>query len=111
MQTDDLKREGWNQTIAWLDKAATYQKSDEINALYLRARQALDDLDGAKRLIYKPAFASGLFPDMLVSNIFRSTATSYLLDQNSGECTASDAPIQGATPRTKHFAADRVLEG
>ncbi len=61
MQTDDLKREAWSQTVEWLDKAAAYQKSDEVNALYLRARLALDELDGAKRLIYKPAFAAGLF--------------------------------------------------
>jgi len=25
MQTDELKREVWNQTIEWLDKAAAYQ--------------------------------------------------------------------------------------
>ena len=85
MQTDDLKREGWNQTIQWLDKAAAYQKSDEVNALYLRARLALDELDGAKRLIYKPAFATGLYPDMNVSNIISLNRDLYLLDQTSGD--------------------------
>jgi hypothetical protein len=95
MQTDELKREGWNQTIEWLDKAAAYQKSDEVNALYLRARLALDELDGAKRLIYKPAFAAGLFPDMAVSNIISLYRDLYLLDQNSGEVRHLTLQSQG----------------
>ena len=98
MQTDDLKREGWNQTIEWLDKAAAYQKSDEVNALYLRARLALDELDGAKRLIYKPAFAPGLFPEMNVSNIISLNRDLYLLDQTSGEVRHLTLQSQGYLP-------------
>ena len=95
MQTDDLKREGWNQTIEWLDKAAEYQKSDEVNALYLRARLALDELDGAKRLIYKPAFAAGLFPEISVSNIISLNRDLYLLDKTSGEVRHMTLQSQG----------------
>ena len=95
MQTDDLKREGWNQTIEWLDKAAAYQKSDEVNALYLRARLALDELDGAKRLIYKPAFAAGLFPEISVSNLISLNRDLYLLDQTSGEVRHMTLQSQG----------------
>lgn len=95
MQTDELKREAWNQTIEWLDKAAAYQKSDEVNALYLRARLALDELDGAKRLIYKPAFAVGLFPDMSVSNIISLNRDLYLLDKTSGEVRHLTLQSQG----------------
>lgn len=95
MQTDELKREVWNQTIEWLDKAAAYQKSEEVNALYLRARLALDKLDGAKRLIYKPAFAAGLFPDMSVSNIISLNRDLYLLDQTSGEVRHLTLQSQG----------------
>lgn len=95
MQTDELKREVWNQTIEWLDKAAAYQKSEEVNALYLRARLALDELDGAKRLIYKPAFAAGLFPDMSVSNIVSLNRDLYLLDQTSGEVRHLTLQSQG----------------
>ena len=95
MQTDDLKREGWNQTIEWLDKAAAYQKSDEVNALYLRARLALDELDGAKRLIYKPAFAVGLFPEISVSNLISLNRDLYLLDQTSGEVRHMTLQSQG----------------
>ena len=91
MQTDELKREGWNQTIEWLDKAAAYQKSEEVNALYLRARLALDELDGAKRLIYKPAFAAGLFPGMNVTNIIALNRDLYLLDQTNGSQTPDSA--------------------
>jgi hypothetical protein len=95
MQTDDLKREAWSQTVEWLDKAAAYQESDEVNALYLRARLALDELDGAKRLIYKPAFAAGLFPDMSVTNIISLNRDLYLLDQNSGEVRHLTLQSQG----------------
>ena len=95
MQTDELKREVWNQTIEWLDKAAAYQKSEEVNALYLRARLALDELDGAKRLIYKPAFAAGLFPDMSVSNIISLNRDLYLLDQTTGEVRHLTLQSQG----------------
>jgi len=95
MQTDELKREVWNQTIEWLDKAAAYQKSEEVNALYLRARLALDELDGAKRLIYKPAFAAGLFPDMSVSNIISLNRDLYLLDKTSGEVRHLTLQSQG----------------
>ena len=98
MQTDDLKREGWNQTIQWLDKAAAYQKSDEVNALYLRARLALDELDGAKRLIYKPAFTPGLFPEMNVGNIISLNRDLYLLDQTSGEVRHLTLQSQGYLP-------------
>ncbi len=95
MQTDELKREGWNQTIQWLDKAAAYQKSDEVNALYLRARLALDELDGARRLIYKPAFAAGLFPGMNVTNIISLNRDLYLLDQTNGEVRHLTLQSQG----------------
>ena len=95
MQTDELKREGWNQTIEWLDKAAAYQKSEEVNALYLRARLALDELDGAKRLIYKPAFAAGLFPGMNVTNIIALNRDLYLLDQTNGEVKHLTLQSQG----------------
>ena len=95
MQTDELKREVWNQTIEWLDKAAAYQKSEEVNALYLRARLALDELDGAKRLIYKPAFAAGLFPDMSVSNIISLNRDLYVLDKTSGEVRHLTLQSQG----------------
>ena len=95
MQTDELKREGWNQTIEWLDKAAAYQKSEEVNALYLRARLALDALDGAKRLIYKPAFAAGLFPGMNVTNIIALNRDLYLLDRTNGEVKHLTLQSQG----------------
>lgn len=38
MQTDELKREGWNQTVAWLDKAAAYQKSGGRSTAYTCGR-------------------------------------------------------------------------
>ncbi len=98
MQTDELKLEGWNQTVAWLDKAAAYQKSEEVNALYVQARLALDELEGAKRLIYKLAFAPGLYPEMIVSNIISLNRDLYVLDQTSGQIRHLTLQSRGYTP-------------
>lgn len=111
MQTDDLKREAWDQTVEWLDKAAAYQKSDAVNALYLRARLALDELDGAKRLIYKPAFAPGLFADMNVSNIISLNRDLYLLDQNSGEIRHMTLQSQGYLPNQTFQCGPGIYSG
>lgn len=111
MQTDELKREGWNQTIEWLDKAAAYQKSEEVNALYLRARLALDALDGAKRLIYKPAFAAGLFPGMNVTNIIALNRDLYLLDRTNGEVKHLTLQSQGYSLDEKFTCAPGSISG
>ena len=111
MQTDELKREGWNQTIEWLDKAAAYQKSEEVNALYLRARLALDALDGAKRLIYKPAFAAGLFPGMNVTNIIALNRDLYLLDQTNGEVKHLTLQSQGYSLDETFICAPGSISG
>jgi len=111
MQTDELKREGWNQTIEWLDKAAAYQKSEEVNALYLRARLALDALDGAKRLIYKPAFAAGLFPGMNVTNIIALNRDLYLLDRTNGEVKHLTLQSQGYSLDEKFICAPGNIGG
>jgi hypothetical protein len=103
MQTDELRREGWNQTIEWLDKAAAFQKSEDVNALYLRARLALDELDGAKRLIYKPAFTAGLFPGMNVTNIISLNRDLYLLDQSSGE-------VRHLTLQSQGYSVDETFQ-
>ena len=84
MQTKELQREGWEQAIVWLDQAAAYQDTAEVQALRLRAQTALDDLDGAIRLQYVPGFASGLYPGLDIGAIVSLNNDLYLLDQVSG---------------------------
>ena len=84
MQTTDLQREGWEQTIVWLDQAAFYQDTVEVQTLRLRAQTALDDLDGARRLQYVPAFAASLYPGLDIDAIVSLNNDLYLLDKGSG---------------------------
>lgn len=84
MQTTELQREGWEQALVWLDQAAAYQDTTEVQALRQRVQIALDELDGARRLHYVPAFAAGLYPDLDISAIVSLNNDLYLLDQASG---------------------------
>jgi hypothetical protein len=84
MQTTELQREGWEQALVWLDQAAAYQDTAEVQALRQRVQIALDELDGARRLQYVPAFAAGLYPDLEISAIVSLNNDLYLLDQASG---------------------------
>ena len=84
MQTTELQREGWEQALLWLDQAASYQDTAEVQALRLRAQTALDDLDGARRLQYVAAFAPSLYPTLDIAAIISLNSDLYLLDQTSG---------------------------
>lgn len=84
MQTTELQREGWEQSLVWLDQAAAYQDTAEVQALRQRVQIALDELDGARRLQYVPAFAAGLYPDLDITAIVSLNNDLYLLDQASG---------------------------
>lgn len=84
MQSEDLQREGWEQALVWLDQAAAYQDTAEVQTLRLRAQIAIDELDGARRLQYVPAFAPSLYPGLNISVIVSLNNDLYLLDQASG---------------------------
>jgi len=84
MQTADLQREGWEQALSWLNQAAAFQDTAEVQALRLRAQTALDELDGARRLQYVAAFAPSLYPTLQIDAIVSLNNDLYLLDQASG---------------------------
>lgn len=84
MQTTDLQREGWEQALLWLDQAAAFQDTAEVQALRLRAQTALDELDGARRLQYVAAFAPSLYPTLDIDAIVSLNNDLYLLDKGSG---------------------------
>lgn len=84
MQTSELQREVWEQTLMWLDQAATYGNSAEVRSLRTRAQIALDDLDGARRLQYVPAFASTLYPKLDIAAVVSLNNDLYVLDRASG---------------------------
>ncbi|MFA5611985.1 MAG: hypothetical protein WDA04_03905 [Anaerolineaceae bacterium] len=83
MQTSELQREGWEQTLIWLNQAAGYENTAEVRALRTRAQIALDDLDGARRLQYVPAFAASLYPELDIAAIVSLNNDLYVLDRRS----------------------------
>ncbi|MFZ3069684.1 MAG: cell envelope integrity protein TolA [Anaerolineaceae bacterium] len=78
------EREGWNQVTYWLDQAETYRQSDEVQAMRFQAQEALDELDDAIRLIYKPAYPGSQLPSLDISRIVSVGSDLYLLDRATG---------------------------
>lgn len=84
MQTTELQRESWEQAMNWINQAAAYKESDEVKALRIQAQNALDNLDGAQRLQFVPAYAASLFPDLRIGALVSLNNDLYLLDKTSG---------------------------
>jgi len=84
MQGAGAQREAWNEVLSWVDQAESYRQSSELRALRVQAQEALDVLDGAVRLVYKPAYASTLLTGLDISRIVSIGTDLYLLDRASG---------------------------
>ena len=84
MQGAAAQREAWQQVLSWLDQAETYRQSSELRALRVRAQDALDVLDGAVRLVYKPAYTSTMMTGLEISRIVSVGTDLYLLDKATG---------------------------
>lgn len=84
MSDATLVREGWNQVLVWLDQAEEYRQTSELRALRVQAQNALDQLDGALRLSYKPAYAGSQLPSLQISRMLMVGDDLYLLDQTTG---------------------------
>lgn len=95
MESRDLQREGWEQALLFLDKAASYNDTAEVKNLRQRAQLALDDLDGARRLQFSIAFSTSQAPGMEIGAIVSLTSDLYLLDRTSGSVKAFRATSNG----------------
>ena len=95
MESRDLQREGWQQALLFLDKAASYEDTAEVKALRQRVQLALDDLDGARRLQYSIAFSTAQAPGMDIGAIASLNSDLYLLDRASGSVKAFRASSNG----------------
>ncbi len=84
MQTTESQRESWEQAMNWINQAAAYKDSDEVKALRIQVQNALDNLDGAQRLQFVPAYAASLFPDLRIGTLVSLNNDLYLLDKASG---------------------------
>jgi hypothetical protein len=94
---DDPKvaREGWSQTLLFLDQAESYRRSDEISELRINVQRALDRLDGAVRLTYHPAIIGTLFDEIYITRIISYGLDLYMLDEVDGRVIHATRSSQG----------------
>ena len=84
-ETDPVRqRNAWQSVLTTLDKADTYRKTNESEALRADAQANLDSLMGVMRLELIPAFANGLSSGIQVSRLAASESELYMLDADRG---------------------------
>jgi hypothetical protein len=88
-------REGWAQTILFLDQAESFRRTDEIAQLRTGAQRALDTLDGAIRLAYHPAIVGALYDEINITRIISYGLDLYLLDAAGGRVIHATRSSQG----------------
>jgi len=111
MEGAAAQREAWNQVISWLDQAETYRQSSELRALRVRAQDALDTLDGALRLVYKPAYASTLLTGLDISRIVSVGTDLYLLDRATGVVLHLNPSSSGYQPDLEFNCRPGFVDG
>ncbi len=77
-------RGAWYETLDALSQADDIRDTDEVAALRQEAQDALDILDGALRLAYRPALANPLSAEINIREIISYGMDLYLLDDASG---------------------------
>ncbi|MEO8356733.1 MAG: hypothetical protein ABI621_12525 [Chloroflexota bacterium] len=84
-ETDPIReRDAWLRVLSSVDKADTYRKTDEANALRADAQANLDRLMGIVRLEFIPAFTNGLSGSTKISRLAASESELYMLDAERG---------------------------
>ena len=74
----------WEQTLYYLDKAETYQTTQQSQELRLEAQTALDGMDSIVRLDFTLAIQGGLSNSIEVVRMVASGNDLFLLDASSG---------------------------
>ena len=77
-------RAAWKETLAQLDKAESYRKTADTQALRLQAWDALDQLDGVQRLDFQPIVAGGVGKDANITKLLATANELYMLDATQG---------------------------
>ena len=78
-----MQRDAWQSVLLYVDKAESYRRTPETNALRSEAEGRLDGLLGVVRLEFQPAFTSGL--GIQISRMAATEDDLYLLDAGTGE--------------------------
>jgi len=83
-ENPELARSNWLQTIEYLEEAESFRNTDEIEDLRSDAQSAMDVLDGAVRLDYRPAIIGTLYSEINITRIISYGPDLYLFDEAGG---------------------------
>lgn len=90
----DEKRKALTDALFYLDIAEQFQKTDETAVLRDQAQEALDDLDGIRRLDFSAALTSPLSNNATITQMVASGTDLYML--NSWDGSVSRAFLTGS---------------
>jgi len=88
-------KENWSQALEMVKQAETYRSTDEAVLLRDQAEDALDLLDGAVRLDYRPALTGTLYDGIEITRIISVGADLYLLDEAGGRVIHAESRSSG----------------
>lgn len=95
-QTDPLEiRRTWDSTLYYLDRAESYQVTQDSSDLRQEAQTALDNLDGILRLDFRHAIVGGLSRSVQISRMAATNTDLYLLDAARGSVIRAALGSQG----------------
>jgi hypothetical protein len=111
--TDDpaVARSWWMTSLDFLDQAGSYRTTDEMEQLRDQAQDALDVLDGAVRLDYRPAIIGSLYSEINITRIVSFGADLYLLDEAGGRVIHAVRKSQGYEVDPDFICAAGSFEG
>ena len=96
VMTDPMAaRESWNQALEMVNQAESYRSTDETVLLRDQVQDALDLLDGAVRLDYRPALTGTLYDGIEITRIVSVGADLYLMDAAGGRVIHAESRSQG----------------
>ncbi|MBG0771965.1 MAG: hypothetical protein H0S82_09660, partial [Anaerolineaceae bacterium] len=96
MMTDSAAaKESWNQALEMVMQAEEYRSTDETVLLRDQVEDALDLLDGAVRLDYRPALTGTLYDGIEITRIITVGADLYLLDEAGGRVIHAESRSAG----------------
>ena len=90
-----IVRRAWESTLFYLDRAESYQTTQDSNTLRLQAQGSLDALDLIIRLDFRPAIYGGIPKTIQVGKMAASETELFLLDDNSGRIIRSSLTNSG----------------
>ena len=95
--TQDINsaRTSWAQALEYIDQAAEFKTTSELNEMRTYVETALDNLDGAIRLTYHPAIIGALNSSLEITRIISFGPDLYLLDSAGGQAIHATRTSRG----------------